>query len=227
MWAFFNFFEGWVSISPCVLWAVFDFFSQDSISPRSVQAALMPLSRAVTVVMSYAAVNAASSPPYLSVGMCESVWRLRRLKALTDWEISSRCGVAGSTWIGCHSCVHGGIPAASPWGGYAGWVPVRHPASDAVTHRTGSVQWTWIKTAKEYYDAIAMNEYRTIHAHSVHLDLPKPKKSCATSATLQVFWQFEKIWFQKKNLRSGKKNWWSENYWKLLKIWCPHFLMIW
>ena len=22
-----------------------------------------------------------------------------------------------------------------------------------------------------------MNEYRTIHAHSVHLDLPKPKKS--------------------------------------------------
>ena len=26
-----------------------------------------------------------------------------------------------------------------------------------------------------------MNEYRTIRAHSAHLDLPKPKKSCANA----------------------------------------------
>ena len=48
-------------------------------------------------------------------------------------------------------------------------------------HWTGSVQWTWIKTAEEDYDTIAMNEYRTICAHSVHLDLPKPKKSYANA----------------------------------------------
>ena len=36
-----------------------------------------------------------------------------------------------------------------------------------------------IKIAEEHYDAIVMNEYRTIRAHSVHLDLPKPKKSRA------------------------------------------------
>ena len=53
--------------------------------------------------------------------------------------------------------------------------------SIAVTHRTGSVQWTWIKTAEEHDDTIAMNEYRTIRAHSVQLDLPKPKKSCANA----------------------------------------------
>ena len=45
------------------------------------------------------------------------------------------------------------------------------------THRTGSVQWTWKKTAKEHDDTIAMNEYRTIRAHPVHLDSPKLKKS--------------------------------------------------
>ena len=50
-----------------------------------------------------------------------------------------------------------------------------------VTHRTGSVQWTWIKTAGEHYDTIAMNECRMIRAHSAHLDLPKPKKSCANA----------------------------------------------
>ena len=50
-----------------------------------------------------------------------------------------------------------------------------------VMHRTGSVQWTWIKTAEEHYDTIAMNEYRTICAHSAHLDLPKPKKSRTNS----------------------------------------------
>ena len=71
MWAIFDFFEGQVSISPCVLPVVFAFFGRVSISPRAVRAALTPLSRAVTVVMLYAAVNAASSPPYLSVGMCE------------------------------------------------------------------------------------------------------------------------------------------------------------
>ena len=46
-----------------------------------------------------------------------------------------------------------------------------------VTHRTGSVQRTWINTAEDHYDTIAMNEYRMIRAHSAHLDLPKPKKS--------------------------------------------------
>ena len=50
-----------------------------------------------------------------------------------------------------------------------------------VTHRTGSVQWTWIKTAEDHYDTIVMNEYRTICAHSAHLDLPKPKKSHANA----------------------------------------------
>ena len=49
----------------------------------------------------------------------------------------------------------------------------------SVMHWTGSVQWTWIKTAEEHYDAIVMNEYRMIRAHSAHLDLPKPKKSHA------------------------------------------------
>ena len=44
----------------------------ETIAPRSVRAALTPSSRAVTVVTSYAAVNAVSSPPYLSVRMCES-----------------------------------------------------------------------------------------------------------------------------------------------------------
>ena len=48
-------------------------------------------------------------------------------------------------------------------------------------HQTGSVQWTWIKTAEEHYDTIAMNEYRTIRAHSAHLDLSKPKKSHANA----------------------------------------------
>ena len=48
-------------------------------------------------------------------------------------------------------------------------------------HRTGSVQWTWIKTAEDHYDTIAMNECRMIRAHSAHLDLPKPKKSCANA----------------------------------------------
>ena len=37
------------------------------------------------------------------------------------------------------------------------------------------------KDSKEHYDTIAMNEYRTIRAHSVHLDLPKPKKSRANA----------------------------------------------
>ena len=51
----------------------------------------------------------------------------------------------------------------------------------AVTHRTGSVQWTWKKTAEEHDDTIAMNEYRTIRAHPAHLDLPKLKKSRANA----------------------------------------------
>ena len=58
---------------------------------------------------------------------------------------------------------------------------VHPPDASAVMHQTGSVQWTWIKRAEEHYDAIAMNEYRMIHAHSVHLDLPKPKKSHANA----------------------------------------------
>ena len=57
---------------------------------------------------------------------------------------------------------------------YVGIVPV-------VTHWTGSVQWTWIKTAEDHYDTIAMNEYRTIRAHPAHLDLPKLKKSRANA----------------------------------------------
>ena len=34
---------------------------------------------------------------------------------------------------------------------------------------------------EDHYDTIAMNEYRTIRAHSAHLDLPKPKKSRANA----------------------------------------------
>ena len=60
-----------MSISPRALPVVFAFFGRVSISPRAVRAALTPSSRAVTVVTLYAAVNAASSLPYLSVGMCE------------------------------------------------------------------------------------------------------------------------------------------------------------
>ena len=59
--------------------------------------------------------------------------------------------------------------------------PSTFPLPRVVTHWTGSVQWTWIKTAEEHYDAIAMNEYRTIRAHSAHLDLPKLKKSRANA----------------------------------------------
>ena len=77
--------------------------------------------------------------------------------------------------------------AIAEWHGHSLLIP-------NVMHWTGSVQWTWIKTAKEHYDAIAMNEYRMIHAHSAHLDLSKLKKSCTNAKNEHVnSWPFNTL----------------------------------
>ena len=72
-------------------------------------------------LMLYVAVNAVSSPPYLSKCMFQYVINtVQKLQGtLTDRGILSQFCITGSTWIG-GSWAHGHIQTASPWGEYTG-----------------------------------------------------------------------------------------------------------